>query len=328
MSHHDKPLEPTGLVGSTPLVHLRAFDEFGCRILGKCEFLGPGHSVKDRIGLAMIEDAEREGRLLHGGTVVEGTAGNTGVAVAMVAAAKGYRCILVIPETMAREKADMARAYGAEVRLVPKAPWGDPKHYHQIAQDITAQTPGAVFLDQFNNPANTRAHYDTTGPELWAQTGGRIDALVTGMGTSGTLCGAGRYLKERNPAIKVVCSDPMGSIYFNLMTMGEAKAEGSSILEGVGIGRRPGIFDPRVLDGILRVTDAEALDAMWRIIRKEGLFVGGSAGLSVAGALKLAPTLPPGSTLVTVLCDSGRNSMSKVFNPEWLRAQGLPPGPS
>jgi len=320
-------MKPTDLVGRTPLVHLRSFDDSGCRILGKCEFLGPGHSVKDRIGLAMIEDAERTGRLRPGGVVVEGTAGNTGVAVAMVAAAKGYRCLLVIPETMAREKADMARAYGAEVVPARKAPWGDPQHYHQIAQRLAGETPGAVFLDQFNNPANTRAHYETTGPELWEQTGGRIDALVTGMGTSGTLCGAGRYLKERNPAIRVVCSDPMGSVYFNLVTSGEAKADGSSILEGVGIGRRPGIFDPATLDGILRVTDAEALAAMWRIIRREGLFVGGSAGLSVAGALKLAPTLPPGSTLVTVLCDSGRNAMSKIFNPDWMKAQGLPPGP-
>lgn len=321
-------MKPTDLIGRTPLVHLRSFDDSGCRILGKCEFMGPGHSVKDRIGLGMIQDAERTGRLRPGGVVIEGTAGNTGIAVALVAAARGYRCILVIPESMARDKIELARAYGAEVVLAKKVPWGDPQHYHLIAQKLAAETPGAVFLDQFNNPANTRAHYETTGPELWEQAEGRIDAMVTGMGTSGTLCGAGRYLKEKNPAIHIVCSDPMGSIYYNLVTSGEARAEGSSILEGVGIGRRPGIFDPSVLDGILRVSDTEALDAMWRIIRHEGLFVGGSAGLSVAGALKLAPSLPKGSTIVTVLCDSGRNAMSKVFNPEWMKAQGLPAGPT
>jgi cysteine synthase len=311
----EKMLGSLDLIGRTPLVHLRTFDDSGCRILGKCEFMNPGDSVKDRIGLAMIEDAERTGRLKPGGVVIEGTAGNTGIAVALVAAAKGYRCILVIPETMSREKIDLARAYGAEVVLARKVPWGDPQHYHEVAQRLTAETPGAIFVDQFNNPANPRAHYETTGPELWEQTGGRLDALVTGMGTSGTLTGAGRYLKEKNPAIRVVASDPMGSLYYNLLTTGELKAEGSSILEGVGIGRIPGVFDRTPIDAILRVTDEEALAAMWRIIRHEGLFVGGSAGLSVAGALKVAPTLPPGSTIVTVLCDSGRNAMAKIFTP-------------
>jgi cysteine synthase A len=314
MSHHDRVVSPLDLIGRTPLVHLRSFDDSGCRILGKCEFMNPGHSVKDRIGLAMIEDAERQGRLKPGGVVIEGTAGNTGIAIALVSAARGYRCILVIPETMSREKIDLARVHGAEVVLARKVPWGDPDHYHQVAQRLAAETPGAVFVDQFNNPANPRAHYETTGPELWDQTGGRLDAFVTGMGTSGTLTGAGRYLKERNPAIRVVASDPMGSVYYNLITTGKAAAEGSSILEGVGIGRVPGVFDPSPLDGILRVTDEEALAATWQIVRREGLFVGGSSGLSVAGALKLAPTLPPGSTIVTVLCDSGRNAMAKIFS--------------
>ncbi|HKY33350.1 MAG TPA: cysteine synthase A [Candidatus Polarisedimenticolia bacterium] len=320
----DRPITSLELIGDTPLVHLRCFDQSsGCRILGKCEFLAPGGSVKDRAALFMVEDAERSGRLKASGVVVEGTAGNTGISVAMVAAAKGYRCLLVIPETMAREKVELARALGAEVVLARKAPWGDPEHYHQVAQRLVAQTPGAVFMDQFNNPANTRAHYETTGPEIWRQTGGRVDALVTGMGTSGTLIGAGRYLKERNPAVRILAADPMGSLYYNVVTSGEARAEGSSILEGVGIGRLPGIFDQEPLDGILRVTDAEALEAMWRIIRQEGLFVGGSSGLSVAGALKAAQGMKPGSTLVTVLCDTGRNSMSKVFNEEWRKAQGL-----
>lgn len=292
-------------------MHLRSFDGRGCRILAKSGFPSPGHSVKDRIGQAMIEDAERSGRLKPGGGVIEGAAGNTGIALAMVAAAKGYRCVLLIPETMSREKMDMARAFGAEVITTRKAPWGDPDHYHEVGKRLAAQTPGAVFMDQFNNPANPRAHYETTGPELWEQSGGRLDALVTGMGTSGTLTGAGRYLKEKNPDIRVVASDPMGSVYFNLLTSGVAKAEGSSILEGVGIGRVPGIFDPAALDGVLRVTDEEALAATRQIVHREGLFVGGSSGLSVAGALKLAPDLPRGSTIVTVLCDSGRNAMGK-----------------
>jgi len=317
---------PLDLIGWTPLVHLKTFDDdSGGRILGKCEFLSPGHSVKDRPALYMVEQAERSGRLKPDGVVVEGTAGNTGIGVAMVCAAKGYRCILVIPETMAKEKAEMARVFGAEVIMAKKAPWGDPNHYHEIAKRIVTDTPGAVLMDQFNNPANTLSHYETTGRELWEQTGGRVDALVAGMGTSGTLVGAGRYLKERRPEVKLIAADPMGSVYFNLMTAGEPKAEGSSVLEGVGIGRVPGIFDKTPLDGILRVSDREALDAMWRIIRKEGLFVGGSAGLSVAGAVKVARQLGPGKTIVAVLCDSGRNYMSKVFNPEWMASQGLGP---
>jgi cysteine synthase len=327
LCHHDGVVEdPLDLIGGTPLVLLRSFgQESGCRILGKCEFLNPGDSVKDRPARFMVEQAERDGRLKRGGVVVEGTAGNTGIGVALVCAAKGYRCILVIPETMAREKIDLVRSYGAEVVLAKKAPWGDPNHYHEIAKKIVASTPGAVFMDQFNNPANTLAHYETTGPEIWRQTGGRVDAMVAGMGTSGTLVGAGRYLKERNPAVKLVVSDPMGSIYFNYLTQGEPRAEGSSILEGVGIGRLPGIFDRAPIDEIVRVTDKEALAATWQIIRKEGLFVGGSAGLSVAGALKAAASLGPGKTIVTVLADTGRNYMSKIFNEEWLRAQGLAP---
>ncbi len=326
MSHLDRVLEnPLDLIGNTPLVHLRSFDEAtGCRILGKCEFMNPGDSVKDRPALFMVEEAERQGRLRPGGVVVEGTAGNTGIGIAVVCAAKGYRCILVIPETMAREKIDMVRAMGAEVVLTKKAPWGDPGHYHEIAKKIVAETPSAVFADQFNNEANTTSHYLTTGSEIWEQTGGRIDALVAGMGTSGTVVGAGKYLKERNPDIKVVVSDPMGSVYFNYLTTGEPRAEGSSILEGVGIGRLPGIMDKDPIDEIIRITDKEALVAMWQIIRKEGLFVGGSAGLSVAGGVKVAKDLGPGKTIVTVLCDSGRNYMSRVFNPEWLEQQGLP----
>ena len=313
-------------IGNTPLIRLkRASEETGCTILGKAEFMNPGASVKDRPALFMIEQAEREGRLRPGGVVVEGTAGNTGIGIALVCAAKGYRCILVIPETMAREKIDLVRSYGAEVVLTKKAPWGDPGHYHEVAQRIVAETPGAIFADQFNNPANTESHYRTTGAELWEQTGGRIDALVAGMGTSGTLVGAGRYLKEKNPAIKVVVSDPMGSVYFNYITSGDPKGEGSSILEGVGIGRLPGIFDKGPIDEIIRIDDREALGVMRRIIENEGLFVGGSAGLSVAGALKVARDLGPGKTIVTVLCDSGRNYMSRIFDQDWLAAQGLSP---
>ena len=325
MSHHDRVLEnPLDLIGNTPLVHLRSFDEpTGCRILGKCEFMNPGHSVKDRIALWMVEEAERQGRLRPGDVVVEGTAGNTGIGVALVCAAKGYRCILVIPETMAREKIDLVRGFGAEVVLVKKVPWTDPDHYHQVAQRIVAKTPRAFFANQFDNPDNTKAHYETTGKELWEQTGGRVDALVAGMGTSGTLLGAGRYLKERNPDVRLVAADPMGSIYYNYMMTGEAKAEGSSILEGVGIGRLPAIFDQTALDEIIRISDQESLAAMRQMIRREGLFVGGSAGLSVAGAVKVAARIGPGKVIVTVLCDSGRNYMSKIFNEDWMKAQGM-----
>ncbi|MFQ5720638.1 MAG: cysteine synthase A, partial [Acidobacteriota bacterium] len=289
----------------------------------KCEFMNPGDSVKDRPALFMIEQAERSGALKPGGVVVEGTAGNTGIGVALVCAAKGYRCILVIPETMAPEKIALVRALGAEVRLSKKAPWGSPGHYHEIAKRIVAETPGAVFADQFNNPANTRSHYETTGKEIWQQTGGRIDALVTGMGTSGTLVGAGRYLKEKDPSIRLVVSDPMGSVYFNYLTTGEPKAEGSSVLEGVGVGRLPGILEKDPIDEIIRVSDSEALAAMRQIIRREGLFVGGSSGLSVAGAVKVAQRLGPGKTIVTMLCDTGRNYMSRLFSDEWLATKGL-----
>ena len=325
MSHHDRVIEnPLELIGNTPLVHLRTFDEAtGCRILGKCEFMNPGHSVKDRPALYMIEEAERAGRLKPGDLVVEGTAGNTGIGVALVCAAKGYRCILVIPETMAREKVDMVRAFGAEVVLAKKAPWGDPNHYHEIAKGIAAREARAFFCDQFNNPDNIKSHYETTGRELWDQTGGRIDALVTGMGTSGTLIGAGRYLKERNPGVRLVAADPMGSVYFNYITRGEPKAEGSSVLEGAGIGRLPGLFELSGIDEVIRVSDTEALAAMRQIIGAEGLFVGGTSGLSVAGAVKVAKQIGPGKTIVTILCDSGRNYMSKIFNPEWMKAAGL-----
>jgi len=327
MPHHDRVLDgPLELIGHTPLVHLKTFDEeTGCRILGKCEFMNPGDSVKDRAALYMVEAAERTGKLRPGGVVVEGTAGNTGIGLAMICAAKGYRCILVIPETMAREKIDLVRAYGAEVVLAKKAPWGSPDHYHGIAQRIVAETDGAVFTDQFNNAANTRAHYETTGPEIWEQTGGSVDALVAGMGTSGTLMGAGRYLKERNPRVRIVAVDSMGSVYYNYVRSGEPRAEGSSVLEGVGIGRVPGIFDRSdpTLDEIIRIDDASALAATRRVIAREGLFVGGSSGISVAGALDVAARMGPGRTLVTILCDTGRNYMSKLFDESWRRAQGI-----
>ena len=325
MSHHHKVLgSALELIGNTPLVHLRSFDEqSGCRILGKCEFMNPGHSVKDRPALFMIEAAERDGRLKPGNVVVEGTAGNTGIGVALVCAAKGYRCILVIPETMAPEKIELVRAFGAEVILTKKAPWGTPEHYHEIAKKLVASTPGAVFADQFNNPANTVSHYETTGREIWEQTGGDVDALVAGMGTSGTMIGAGSYIKERNPNVRLIVSDPMGSVYYNWMTKGEPVAEGSSTLEGVGIGKLPGIASKEPLDGIIRVSDAESIAAMRQIVRKEGLFVGGSAGLSVAGAVKVAKDIGPGKTIVAILCDSGRNYMSRMFNDAWMAEKGL-----
>jgi cysteine synthase A len=330
-------------IGKTPLVALRhASEQAGVSILGKCEFLNPGLSLKDRTALFIVEEAERSGALKPGGTIVEGTAGNTGIGLAMIAAAKGYRCLLVIPNTMAKEKIDIVRGFGAEVRLVEKKPWGDPEHYNTITEKLSKEIPGAIWANQFHNKANARAHYETTGPEIWEQTGGEVDLFVAGMGTAGTVAGAGRFLREASekaarpggPRVgrgrtRILAVDPHGSVYHSLFTTGEPKAEGSSIVEGVGIGRVPGNYDGTVLDGIVRVSDAEAVAMTQTLVRKEGLFVGGCAGLVVAGAVAYVRSLPapqrPG-TVVAILSDTGRNYMSKLFNSEWLASQGLPTG--
>lgn len=329
------------LIGKTPLVHLRwPSRDAGVNIFGKCEFMNPGLSLKDRTALYIVQEAERSGALKPGGTIVEGTAGNTGIGLAQVAAVKGYRCILVIPNTMAREKIDIIRGFGAEVRLVEKKPWGDPLHYNTITEKLVGEIPGAVWANQFHNKANVQAHYETTGPEIWEQTGGRVDLLFGGMGTTGTMVGAGRYLREVSAKAaakgglregrgrtRIVAVDPHGSVYYSYFTTGEPKAEGSSIVEGVGIGRVPGNYDGSVLDEIVRISDADAVSMLHTLTRREGLFVGGCSGLVVAGAVQYArshPSSEPPLNIVAILSDTGRNYISKLFNPEWLASQNLP----
>ena len=329
------------LIGRTPLVHLRRpSEDAGALVFGKCEFMNPGLSLKDRTALYIVEAAERSGALKPGGTIVEGTAGNTGIGLAMIAAVKGYRCLLVIPNTMAREKIDIIRGFGAEVRLVEKKPWDDPQHYNKITEQLSKEIPGAIWANQFHNDANARAHYETTGPEIWEQTGGQVDVFLAGMGTAGTVVGAGRYLREvsakaaaqgglregRGPT-RIIAVDPSGSVYRAFFKTGEPKAEGSSILEGVGIGKVPGNYDGSVLDDVITVTDAQAVTMLHTLTRSEGLFVGGCAGMVVAGAVAYAKAQPKGDrplNLVAILSDTGRNYISKLFNPEWLKSQNLP----
>jgi len=313
------------LIGHTPLIHLRRISaEAGAAIYGKCEFQNPGLSVKDRIALYIIEEAERSGQLKPGGVIVEGTAGNTGIGLALVATVKGYRMILVIPNTMSKEKIDMVKAYGAELHLVERKPWGDPQHYNTIAERIARETPGAVWANQFHNLANRRCHQTTTGPEIWEQTEGRVEVLFGGMGTGGTLAGAGRFLKERNPKIKTIAVDPYGSVYYNYFKTGEQKAEGSSIVEGVGIGKVPGNYDGGVIDDIIRVDDTSAVRMTRRLVREEGMMLGGCSGLVTAGALLWLKENPRINNAVAILTDSGRNYLSKLFNDDWLRGQNLP----
>ena len=313
------------LIGNTPMLHLRTVSEAcGARILAKCEFLEPGYSVKDRVALYMVERAEREGRLRPGGTIVEATVGNTGIGLAMVGAAKGYPTVIFMPENVSAEKIDLLRAMGADVRLAPKTSWGEPEHYYQQARRFAeSQGERAFFVDQFQNLWNVDAHHATTGPEIWEQTGGAVDYLVTGMGTSGTLVGAGKYLKERKPAVRVIGVDPPGSVYAGWFRDRSEAVEGSTCIEGVGIGRVPGCYDGTVLDEVIRVDDAAAVSMVWHLARREGLFVGGSAGLSVAAAYRIAREEGRGKTLVCFLCDTGTRYLSRLFSPEWLREQGL-----
>ena len=318
------------LIGNTPLVRLRkASERTGCEILGKCEFLNPGGSVKDRAALYIVRDAEAGGQLRAGGVIVEGTAGNTGIGLALVADALGYRTVIVMPETQSQEKKDMLRLCRAELRLVPAVPYKNPGNYVHVSQrlaDELAHTDphGAVWANQFDNLANRRAHYETTGPEIWEQTGGSVDAFVASVGTGGTLAGVGMALKERKPAVRVVLADPMGSALYNYYASGTLKAEGDSITEGIGQGRVTRNLEGAPIDDALRVTDQEALPIIFDLLAEEGLVVGGSTGINVAGAIAVARQLGPGHTVVTVLCDYGTRYQSKLFNPEFLRAKGLP----
>ncbi len=317
----------SGAVGDTPLIRLgRLSAETGCEILGKAEFLNPGGSVKDRAARYIIQDAEWRGLLKPGGTVVEGTAGNTGIGLAHICAARGYRCVIVIPENQSPEKMDLLRVLGATVRTVPAVPYRDPNNYQKIAGRLAAETPNAIWANQFDNVVNRQAHYETTGPELWRQTDGRIDAFVCAVGTGGTLAGVARYLKGRNPKVRIVLADPHGSGLYSWHKTGELKAEGSSITEGIGTTRITANLQGTPLDDAVRIDDQTCVTMVYRLLREEGLFVGGSSGINVGAAVALAREMGPGHTIVTLLCDRGGLYFQRLFNPQWLREQGLVAG--
>lgn len=317
-------------IGNTPMIRLRrASEETGCEILGKAEFLNPGSSVKDRAALAIVRDAEAKGLLRPGGVIVEGTAGNTGIGLALVGNARGYRTIIVIPETQSQEKKDMLRLCGADVREVPAVPYKDPNNYVKVsgrlAEELAQTEPnGAVWANQFDNVANRQGHFATTGPEIWRQTDGRVDGFICAVGTGGTLAGVGMFLKERNPNVAIGLADPFGAALHSYYTTGELKAEGESITEGIGQGRITANLEGAPVDRAYRIADTEALPIVFDLLREEGLCLGGSSAINVAGAIRLARDLGPGHIIVTVLCDSGTRYQSKLFNPLFLRSKGLP----
>lgn len=313
-----------GTIGNTPLIRINSFsEETGCEILGKAEFLNPGGSVKDRAALYIIQDAEKKGLLKPGGTVVEGTAGNTGIGLAHICNAKGYKCLIIIPETQSQEKIDLLRTLGAEVRTVPAVPYRDPNNYVKLSGRIAAEMENAIWANQFDNLANRQAHYETTGPEIWAQTDGKIDAWVAATGTGGTFAGVTLFLKEKNPKIKCVLADPMGSGLYNYVKTGEVKVEGSSITEGIGNSRVTANLQGVPIDDAIRIDDQEAIRVLYQLLYKDGLFMGGSVGINVGAAVALAKQLGPGHTIVTVLCDGGARYQSRLYNPQWLESKGL-----
>jgi cysteine synthase A len=315
-----------GAVGNTPLIRLNSFsDETGCEILGKAEFLNPGGSVKDRAALYIIQDAEAKGLLKPGGTVVEGTAGNTGIGLAHICNAKGYKCLIVIPDTQSQEKMDALRVLGAEVLAVPAVPYKDPNNYVKLSGRLAQERENAIWANQFDNLANRLAHYETTGPELWAQTDGNIDAWVAATGTGGTYAGVALYLKEKNPNIKTVLADPLGSGLYSYAKTGEIKIEGSSITEGIGNSRVTANLADVPIDDAIQVDDVECVRVIYQLLRRDGLFMGGSVGINVGAAVALAKQMGPGHTIVTVLCDSGTRYQSKLYNPDWLAEKGLLP---
>jgi cysteine synthase A len=317
----------SGTVGDTPLIRLtRLSDETRCNIFGKAEFLNPGGSVKDRAALYIIRAAERSGALRPGGTVVEGTAGNTGIGLAHICAERGYRCVIVIPNNQSPEKMDLLRTLGAEVRPVPPKPYADPDNYQKIAARLAADMPNAIWANQFDNVVNRQAHYETTGPELVRDTGGAIDAFVCATGTGGTLAGVARYLKERDARVRIVLADPQGSALYNWVKTGELKAEGSSITEGIGTSRVTANLEGTPIDDAVSIDDPTCVRMVYRLLREEGLFVGGSSGINVAAAVQVARDLGPGHTVVTVLADRGSLYAQRLFNPQWLREKGLAPG--
>jgi cysteine synthase A len=320
-------------IGNTPLIRLRrASDQTGCEILGKAEFMNPGQSVKDRAALYIIRDAERKGLLRPGGRIVEGTAGNTGIGLAMVGKALGYKSTIVIPRTQSQEKKDAIRLYGAELVEVDAVPYANEMNYvkysGRLAAELDAREPaGAVWANQFDNVANREAHVLGTGPEIWRQTGGRVDGFVSAVGSGGTLAGVAMALRERNPDVQIALADPHGAALYSYYTDGELRSEGSSISEGIGQGRITANLEGLTVDRAYRISDAEMLLAIYDLMEFEGLVMGGSTGINVAGAVRLAKDLGPGHTIVTLLCDHGSRYQSKIFNPPFLREKGLPVPP-
>ena len=316
-------------IGNTPLIRLqRASEETGCTILGKAEFMNPGGSVKDRAAKAIVLDAEKQGVLKPGGLIVEGTAGNTGIGLALVGNSRGYRTLIVIPETQSQEKKDMLRLSGAELKEVPAVPYRDPQNYIKIsgrlAEELNQNDPkGAIWANQFDNVANRQAHYENTGPEIWEQTEGKVDAFICAVGTGGTLAGTGAFLKEKNPEIQIGLADPMGAALYAYYTEGELSSWGDSITEGIGQGRITANLEDAVVDHPFQIPDEEALPVCFQLLQGEGLCLGSSSGINVAGAIRLAKELGPGKTIVTILCDSGTRYQSKLFNPQFLKKKGL-----
>lgn len=314
-----------GLIGNTPLVKLEGPSaETGSTILGKCEYANPGASVKDRAALFIVEDAEARGALKPGGTIVEGTAGNTGIGLALVANAKGYKTIIVMPDTQSREKMDTLRALGAELVLVPPAPFANPGHFVHTSRRIAEETPGAVWANQFDNIANRKAHIFGTAEEIWDQTAGRIDGFTCAAGTGGTIAGVGLGLKSKRDDITIALTDPFGAALYNYYAHGELKAEGSSVAEGIGQSRITANLDGAPIDTQFRISDEEGMHWVGCLLQEEGLCLGLSSGINVAGAIALAKQLGPGSTVVTILCDTGFRYLSTLYNADWLRSKGLP----
>jgi cysteine synthase A len=312
-------------VGSTPLIRLRGVsEETGCDIFGKAEFMNPGGSVKDRAARAIVLDAERRGQLKPGGTVVEGTAGNTGIGLAHVCNSRGYRCVIVMPDNQSAEKYALIEALGAQVHRVKTVPYSDPNHYQKTAGRMAQELPNAIWANQFDNTANRRAHVETTGPEIWQQTDGRIDAFVSASGTGGTVAGVSEYLKSRNQKVRTVLADPPGSSLYEYIRNGVVKATGSgSITEGIGIGRVTANMQDAPIDDALYIEDHETVHFVYRLLREEGLFVSSTSGITVAAAVRVARQLGPGHTIVTMLCDTGSKYLSRLFNREWLAQKNL-----
>lgn len=321
-------------VGRTPLIKLRKASEItGCTILGKAEFLNPGGSVKDRAAKYMVLDAERRGVIEPGGLIVEGTAGNTGIGLALVGNARGYRTLILMPNTQSQEKKDALRLCGAQLREVPAVPYKDPNNYVHIAkrtaEELAPKEPhGVLYANQWDNPANRNGHTQSTGPEIWDQANGTVDGFICAVGTGGTLAGVGEYLKQQRRDIVVAAADPLGAAIYNYVKTGEATpSQGSSVSEGIGQGRVTGNVDGAKIDDAFQIPDSEMLPVLYDLVQHEGLLLGGSTGINVAGAIRLARELGPGKTIVTVLCDSGQRYQSKLYNPAFLKTKGLPPPP-